>query len=441
VVFLDADDHLLPNALSCNLRRFDEKPECAFVYGSYFHIDADGKERSSPPPKLIGEDAYASFLERNCVSMHSAVMYRRDCLEEVGGFDVQLRGSEDYELYLRLSHRYCVAAGLDPIAEYRRHDANTTNNIPLMLNTALKVLRRQSRNLGDNEQWQEAQKSGVRYWKSFYVKAQFFQAKAVAGASGLRHVPWRAVAKVSARAPATVVGVGCLFMVKTLRGALSRARLGSVEFGDLRRVRPISPKFGFDRGKPLDRRYIEDFLARNAADIKGRVLEVADSAYTTQFGGTRVTQSDILHAGPSNPRATLVGDLAEGDNFPSQAFDCIVLTQTLHFIFDMRKAVATLHRMLKPGGVLLVTVPGISCIEHDANWPPLWTISPTALRRLLEASFGEANITVTAYGNVMAAVAFLHGLAESELRPAELDTHDPEYPVTVAARGVRRDEK
>jgi SAM-dependent methyltransferase len=209
----------------------------------------------------------------------------------------------------------------------------------------------------------------------------------------------------------------------------------------LRRVRPISPNFGFDRGKPLDRRYIEDFLSRNAQDIRGSVLEVADNVYTLKFGGTRVTQSDILHADSSNPRATFVGDLAEGHNFPSQAFDCIILTQTIHLIFEMRKAVATLHRMLKPGGVLLVTVPGISCIEHDANWPPLWTLSPTALRRLLEAKFGEANVSVSAYGNVLAAVAFLHGLVESELQPSELDSYDPEYPVTVAACAVRRDEK
>jgi SAM-dependent methyltransferase len=222
---------------------------------------------------------------------------------------------------------------------------------------------------------------------------------------------------------------------------LAPTRVGAVEFGQLRRLRPISANFGFDRGKPLDRRYIEDFLSRHVVDIRGRVLEVADNTYTVQLGGARVTQSDILHADANNPRATLVGDLAAADHFPSQAFDCIVLTQTLHFIFDMGSAVKTLHRMLKPGGVLLATVPGISSIEHDAKWPPFWTLSPTALRRLLEASFGDTNVNVSAYGNVLAAVAFLHGLAESELQPAELDTHDPEYPVTVAARAVRRDQK
>jgi SAM-dependent methyltransferase len=257
----------------------------------------------------------------------------------------------------------------------------------------------------------------------------------------VRRVPWGAIASVLTRGPRTFAGISRRFILQTMRNNLAPTRVGAVEFGQLRRLRPISANFGFDRGKPLDRRYIEDFLSRNPEDIKGRVLEVGDNAYTIQFGGDRVTRSDILHPDTSNPRATLVGDLAEGHNFPFQAFDCIVLTQTLHFIFDMRKAVATLHRMLKPGGVLLITVPGISCIEHDGNWPPLWTLSPTALRCLLNERFGEANVRVTAYGNVLAAVSFLHGLAESELRPTELDTHDPEYPVTVAARAVRLDEK
>jgi SAM-dependent methyltransferase len=250
-----------------------------------------------------------------------------------------------------------------------------------------------------------------------------------------------AFGRMLARASGSVIRGGYRVVLKTLPNGLLRTRVGAVGFGDLRRLQPISANFGYDRGKPLDRRYIEDFLSRNAEDIKGRVLEVADNAYTMRFGGTRVTQSDILHANADDPRATVVGDLAEGDNFPLQAFDCIVLTQTLHFIFDMEKAVATLHRMLKPGGVLLVTVPGISCIEHNRSWPPLWTLSPTALRRLLEERFGKQNVSASAYGNVFAAVAFLHGLAESELQPSELDTHDPEYPVTVVARATRGDEK
>jgi len=166
---------------------------------------------------------------------------------------------------------------------------------------------------------------------------------------------------------------------------------------------------------------------------------VADNAYTMQFGGARVVRSHVLDIDETNPRATLVGDLTEGENMPSEAFDCIVLTQTLQFVFNVRKAVATLHRILKPEGVLLLTVPGVTSIDRGqsgASW--YWSLSPVAVSRLLEEKFGRANISVFTYGNVLAAVAFLYGLAEDELRPAELDARDPQYPVIVAACAVKK---
>jgi SAM-dependent methyltransferase len=439
VVFLDADDRLLPEALASNLQRFEETPECAFVYGSYHYIDADGRYLSSPPLQLVGEDAYESFLEGNCVAMHATVMYRRDCLEEVGGFDTRLPCCEDYELYLRLARRYRVAAGEDWIAEYRRHGSNMSLNLPHMLDTMLGVMRQQSQHVNDNARWRKAFKTGNRHWKSVYADVQLSHNVNAARASGLAHIPWRATMRVFGLAPAAFVRVTGRRILKALRSRLWPVRRKAVRFGDLRRLRPISPNFGYDRGKPVDRRYIEDFLSRNTEDIRGRVLEVADDSYTVQYGGAHVTYSDILDIDESNPHATLVGDLAEGHNLPSEVFDCIVLTQTLQFVFDVHKAVMTLHRMLKPGGVLLLTVPGVSSIdrgEWGASW--YWSLSPAALSRLLGVRFGEANISVTAYGNVLAAVAFLHGLAESELRPTELDAHDPQYPVIVAARAVKR---
>ncbi len=437
VVFLDADDRLMPEALASNLRRFDERPDCAFVYGSFYRIDADGRLLNSAEPKLVGQDPYESFLKTNLVSMHAAVMYRRDCLQEVGGFDARLCCCEDHELYLRLARRYGVAAGIERIAEYRHHDTNMSRNTPAMLGTVLQVMHRQSAYLNRNVQWRKAYKTGIRFWKSHYAEQQVSQALS-ARASGLRGVPWRATASVFALAPAAFCTVATRRFLKALRSRLARIRK-SVRFGDLRRLRPISPHFGYDRGKPVDRRYIEDFLSRHAEDIKGRVLEVGDNTYTLQYGGARVAHSDILHVSPDNSRATLVGDLAQGDNLPSGAFDCIVLTQTLHLIFDVHKAIATLHRMLKPGGVLLITVPGVSSIDRG-EWGPswYWSLSPAALCRLLEEKFDNAIISVTAYGNVLAAISFLHGLAEHELSPAELDAYDPQYPMIVAARAVKQ---
>jgi GT2 family glycosyltransferase/SAM-dependent methyltransferase len=437
VVFLDADDRLMPEALAVNLQRFDEKPDSAFVYGSFYDIDAGGWVRTSPDPRFLAEDAYESFLKTNLVSMHAAVMYRRDCLEEVGGFDARLRCCEDYELYLRLARQYSVAAGVERIAEYRHHDTNMSRNIPAMLDTVLEVMHRQSAYLNGNAQWPKAYKTGIRFWKSYYVEQQVSHTFS-ARSSGLKGVPWRATAKVFALAPVAFSTAASRRILKALRSREARVRK-AVKFGDLRRLRPISPHFGYDRGKPVDRRYIEDFLSRHTEDIKGRVLEVADNAYTVQYGGVRVTHSDILHFSPGNPRATLVGDLAKGGNLPSGAFDCIVLTQTLHLIFDVHKATATLHRMLKPGGVLLITVPGVSSVdrgEWGSSW--YWSLSPAALCRLLEERFDNARISVTAYGNVLAAISFLHGLGEHELNAAELDAYDPQYPMIVAARAVKQ---
>jgi SAM-dependent methyltransferase len=225
-----------------------------------------------------------------------------------------------------------------------------------------------------------------------------------------------------------------------LRRAADRQppRPGEVRFGDLRRTAPLSQWFGFDRGTPVDRVYIEGFLSRNAGPIRGRVLEVGDNSYTLRFGGPAVMRSDVLHVDDSNPHATLIGDLSDGAGLPGAAFDCIVLTQTLHLLFDLRKAVATLHRMLVPGGTLLVTVPGVSSVDRG-EWGPSWhwSLTPLSLQQLLAERFGSANLAVESHGNVLAAASFLYGLAAEELTQAEIDATDPRYPVIVAARAVK----
>jgi ubiquinone/menaquinone biosynthesis C-methylase UbiE len=69
----------------------------------------------------------------------------------------------------------------------------------------------------------------------------------------------------------------------------------------------------------------------------------------------------------SNPQATFVGDLSHAPQLPDAAFDCVVLTQTLHLIYDFKGAIATCYRILKPGGALLLTVPGITHIDQGSG--------------------------------------------------------------------------
>jgi predicted O-methyltransferase YrrM/SAM-dependent methyltransferase len=214
---------------------------------------------------------------------------------------------------------------------------------------------------------------------------------------------------------------------------------GASAWSDFRRLTPVSGVFGHDRGRPIDRYYIEAFLGRHDTDVCGRVLEIGDPGYTRQFGGERVTQSDVLHAAEDNSQATIVGDLATGLGIPRDAFQCIILTQTLQYIYDLKAAVANCHAALKPGGVVLVTLPGISQIARwDADhWGDYWRFTPQSAARLFGDTFGSASVQVESHGNVLVACAFLHGLADHELTESELSYTDPDYPVLITVRAVR----
>lgn len=211
-----------------------------------------------------------------------------------------------------------------------------------------------------------------------------------------------------------------------------------LSFGDLGAVRPVSDRFGFDRGTPIDRYYIEGFLARNAGLIAGRTLEIGDDSYTARFGGGRTQRRDVLYVDDSNPAATIVGDLADPATLPEAAFDCAVITQTLHLVWDMAAAARALHRALRPGGVLLLTSPGITAIDrHEWNAPWYWSLTPQSAARLFGEAFGSANVAVASHGNVFAACAFLQGLALEEVPRRKLDLADPSYPVIVTVRATR----
>lgn len=205
---------------------------------------------------------------------------------------------------------------------------------------------------------------------------------------------------------------------------------------DLASLKPLSTQFGFDRGTPIDRHYIELFLAGNASDIKGTALEIFDSGYCRRFGAKHVTTQHVVDIAPDNPRATIVGDLSDPATLPNAAFDCIVLTQTLHTIYDMRGAVQQVRRALKPGGVALITVPGITPVRPGRNHAWYWSLTADALSRLLAEQFSPENVRVASFGNLFAATSFLHGAAAEEIDTEKLAPVDPAYPVIVAARVV-----
>lgn len=210
-----------------------------------------------------------------------------------------------------------------------------------------------------------------------------------------------------------------------------------MRIGQIASPRPLSNCYGFDRGTPIDRIYIEQFLERHSADIRGRVLEVGDDRYSRRFGGERIARQDVLHVHSDNPAATIVGDLADANTLPENSFDCVILTQTLQYVFDLRAAVSNLRRALRPGGVALITVPAIAPMCED-EWLKghYWLFTAASVERLLAAGFGNDKVDVECLGNLYAATAFLHGAAAEEMSRRKLRQVDHAYPVTIAARAV-----
>ncbi len=213
-------------------------------------------------------------------------------------------------------------------------------------------------------------------------------------------------------------------------------RTGHVKMADLRRLTPVSPIFGMDRGKPIDRYYIEAFLQSCSADIKGRALELGDATYIKRFG-TGVTQTDILHVVAGNPEATIIADLTNAEHIPSDAFDCIIFTQALQMIYDMKAAMRTLYRILKPGGVVLMTTHGTSKIARRLgrdDWGEYWRLTAQGVEALVKDAAPNAELDIRSYGNVLAAAAFLYGLAAEDLEARELDVSDEDFEVILGVR-------
>jgi hypothetical protein len=130
---------------------------------------------------------------------------------------------------------------------------------------------------------------------------------------------------------------------------LKALRKKPVAFEDFSRTEPVSRLFGFDRGTPIDRYYIDKFLAEHCGDIHGKTLEIAESVYSKKYG-SNVTDYEILHYDNSNRDATIIGDLTDKATLPEGKIDCFICTQTLNFIYDVQKAIEGCYTIAGGGG-------------------------------------------------------------------------------------------
>lgn len=214
-----------------------------------------------------------------------------------------------------------------------------------------------------------------------------------------------------------------------IKKIIKQSKISSISLAS---TKPISNLFGLDRGMPIDRYYIEKFLAENSHYIKGSVLEIETGIYSKKFASGEIKQ-EIMHFDNTNPNATIIGDLTKVETLPKNAVDCFICTQTFNFIYDVKAALKGAKRLLKEDGVMLATVSGLSQISrYDMDrWGDYWRFSNKSLEMLAkEAGFSEVEVIV--YGNAMAATALIQGLAQENLKNLKmLDKTDEDYQIII----------
>ena len=455
IAFLDADDVWLPEKLARQTAILDAEADAAMVYGpSKYWYSWTGRPEDvardrvnglrtpsrglvKPPALLISSLQGTSYTPNP-----SNLLVRRDAVKRVGGFEESFVGAvqpyEDQAFVAKLHLNEVVFVSDACWDKYRKH---ADSSVSVMKQTGSARVARLFYLRWLEKYLAQQQVESRAVWKALRATLWRHRHPIVAAAveaSGHPRKYLKAAAVSSAR---HIVPRGTRVWLKARWNQQPYCPPpGSIRFGSLRRLTPIGGSFGKNRGLPVDRFYIERFLADNAASIRGHVLEIGGAEYTARFGGDRVTKTDVLHVESGNPQATIVADLSARDaHIPSDTFDCVILTQTLPVIYDVKAAVRTVHRILRSGGVVLATSGGISQISRwDMDrWGHYWSFTTLSARRLFEELFSPGQVTVRAYGNVLAATAFLQGLAAHELRDEELTYCDPDYEVLIGIKATK----
>lgn len=201
-------------------------------------------------------------------------------------------------------------------------------------------------------------------------------------------------------------------------------------------LKPFNPLYKkIIRGKHIDRFYIENFLQKNSNCVRGVCLEIESNDYTIRFGGKSVTKSDILDINTRNEKANILGNLKNLPEIKNNTYDCIILTQTLQYIDDYPSAIRECHRILKPGGVVLATLPAIARIGYAGVAGDYWRFTEAGGKYAFSQIFPE--VRAQAFGNLRVSFKSLVGAFQEFSTEKEMTYSDPNFPSLITIRALK----
>jgi glycosyltransferase involved in cell wall biosynthesis len=168
LVFLDADDRLMPTAIETGVNLLREHDEAAAASGRFRRIAQDGTPIETFEQPIVRRDHYARLLTENWSGFPARSIYRRALFEHVKGFDPDLEETADFGLNLETARQFPIWSHGELVAEHRTHGGNSSGNAGRMLSRSLAAVRRQRPYTRDDPELKTAYKNARRFWKSYY---------------------------------------------------------------------------------------------------------------------------------------------------------------------------------------------------------------------------------------------------------------------------------
>jgi len=433
VVFLDSDDIWLPTSLKRLVNLIEEHNEVGWLIGNCiyfkdFRYNLDSYQYSKYD---FEEGVYEKFellpkfiRNFNQTPSQGAAIIKRDVIIKIKGWENEFKMTfTDQAFYSKILCETKTFVTYDYFLLYRNHEESSSmksfRNGEFKKNEKIyfqwlirniqsyefrekdEVSQYATKMIDEIDDWDVKTIAQVDFWGSLIHKAKKLPRKFKTLSSVLFKIAFRYIPK------------------NIYRHFLHQG------------VKPYSQEYGTDRGKEIARYYVECFLEQNTKLLEGNCLEFQAPTYLLKYADPRKCKMNVIHLEDSNVLANIVGDLTQKNTIPSNYFDCIICTHVLHVVYKKEKFLSEINRILKPGGFLLLAVPGVSMCDY--SWNELWRFTELGIQQMLEQKFDKDCIQVKGYGNSLVAAGQIRGLAKEEFSLKELKYYDGRFAVEICA--------